>query len=324
MEVDSAFYFGIVGILLFALELFYFRLAANYSIIDKPNERSSHINPVIRGGGIIFALSVLVWSISHQFAWPWLTAGVCTIAIISFLDDVVSLNPTIRSIVQLIAILLLFYQLWPIDWPPYLLLLAVVMCVGTLNAFNFMDGINGITGVYALVTLGSFFYVHFYIVPFTEPSLITVVAISILVFLFFNFRTRAKCFAGDVGSVTIAFILIFLLIQLIVATNNFLWPMLFLVYGIDSIVTIVYRIKRRENIFKPHRTHLYQYLSNELKWPHLIVSIVYGLVQLFINLILFFTLDKNQYTIPILIVLFFVLAYLLIKARVVNHIAKSN
>jgi UDP-GlcNAc:undecaprenyl-phosphate/decaprenyl-phosphate GlcNAc-1-phosphate transferase len=127
-----------------------------------------------------------------------------------------------------------------------------------------------------------------------------------------------------VGSVTIAFILIFLLLQLILATNSFLWPLLFLVYGTDSVITIIFRLKRRENIFKPHRTHLFQYLSNELKWPHLKVSITYGLVQLVFNLVLFEKLGQKKYVLPIVLSLLFMVAYLFIRARVVNDIAKRK
>lgn len=324
MELNQTIYFSFIGLLLFAIELVYFRVAIRFGIVDKPNSRSSHVKPAIRGGGIIFIFAILAWSMSHNFSLHWFVLGACAIAVISFLDDVMSLNPSVRFLIQLLAILLLFYQLWPISWPVYLLLLAVIVCIGTLNAFNFMDGINGITGVYALVTLFSFFYIHTQIVAFTELSFILVVSISILVFLFFNFRKRAQCFAGDVGSVTIAFVLIFLLLQLILATNNFLWPLLFLVYGTDSIVTIIFRIKRRENIFKPHRTHLFQYLSNELAWPHLTVSLTYGIIQLLFNVMLFFTLSRHQYVVPIVSTIIFIVAYLIIRVNIVRHISKSK
>ncbi len=322
MELNQTIYFSLIGLLLFAIELIYFRVAIRFGIVDKPNSRSSHVKPAIRGGGIIFVFAILAWSASNHFSLPWFVLGVCAIAIISFLDDVMSLNPTVRFLIQLLAISLLFYQLWPINWPVYLLVLAIIVCIGTLNAFNFMDGINGITGVYALVALLSFFYIHTQVVAFTELSFIIVVSISVLVFLFFNFRKRAQCFAGDVGSVTIAFVLIFLLLQLILATNNFLWPLLFLVYGTDSIVTIIFRIKRKENIFKPHRTHLFQYLSNELAWPHLTVSLTYGAIQLLFNIVLFFTLSRHQYVVPIISAAIFIISYLLIRIKIVRHISK--
>jgi UDP-GlcNAc:undecaprenyl-phosphate/decaprenyl-phosphate GlcNAc-1-phosphate transferase len=324
MELNQTFYFSIIGLLLVAIELIYFRIAIRFGIVDKPNSRSSHVKPAIRGGGVIFVFAILAWFFSNHFSLPWFVLGACAIAVISFLDDIMSLNPLVRFLIQLLAVLLMFYQVWPISWPIYLLVLAVIVCIGTLNAFNFMDGINGITGVYALVALFSFFYVHTQVVAFTELSFILVVSISVLVFLFFNFRKRAQCFAGDVGSVTIAFLLIFLLLQLILVTNNFLWPLLFLVYGTDSIVTIIFRIKRRENIFKPHRTHLFQYLSNELAWPHLTVSLTYGAVQLIFNVMLFVTLSSHQYVVPVVSAVIFFVAYLIIRIKIVRHISKSK
>jgi UDP-N-acetylmuramyl pentapeptide phosphotransferase/UDP-N-acetylglucosamine-1-phosphate transferase len=322
MELNQSLYFIFVSLLLIAVELIYFRVAIRYGIVDKPNGRSSHVRPAIRGGGVVFVVGVLVWFFQSD-AWPWFVLGALAIAVISFLDDVISLNPLVRFLVHLMALLLLFYQIAPTSWPVYLMVVAVIFCIGTLNAFNFMDGINGITGVYALVSLASLGFIQTYSVPFTDLALVIIVSISILVFLFFNFRNRASCFAGDVGSITIAFVLIFLLLQLIHATHNFLWPLLFLVYGIDSIVTIIYRIKRRENIFKPHRTHLFQYLSNELKWPHRVVSLAYGALQALFNLILFYALPRHEYVLPLAAAVVFVVGYLIIRTLVARRIQKG-
>jgi UDP-N-acetylmuramyl pentapeptide phosphotransferase/UDP-N-acetylglucosamine-1-phosphate transferase len=322
MELNHILPFLLSALLLLAVELVYFRVAMRYGIVDKPNGRSSHVRPAIRGGGVVFVLGVLVWFFQSD-AWPWFVLGALAIAVISFLDDVISLNPLVRFPVHLVAVLLLFYQIAPTSWPVYLIAVAVIFCIGTLNAFNFMDGINGITGVYALVSLASLGFIQIYLVPFTDLSLVIVVSISVLIFLFFNFRNRASCFAGDVGSITIAFVLIFLLLQLIHATHNFLWPLLFLVYGTDSIVTIIYRIRRGENIFKPHRTHLFQYLSNELKWPHRVVAVAYGALQALFNLILFYALPRNEYALPLIAAVVFVVGYLLIRTLIVRQIQKG-
>jgi UDP-GlcNAc:undecaprenyl-phosphate/decaprenyl-phosphate GlcNAc-1-phosphate transferase len=318
------FYFFLMAMLLLAAELIYFRIAIRFGIVDRPNDRSSHVSPAIRGGGIIFMVAVLLWYLESNFSMYWLIGGTLAIAIISFLDDVISLNPLIRFLVQLIAVLMMFHQLGLATWPAYLVVAAVIVCIGALNAFNFMDGINGITGVYALVSLVSFGYVHYFLVPFTDFPLLGVTLISVLIFLFFNFRNRARCFAGDVGSVTIAYVLIFFLLQLIWATQNFLWPLFFLVYGTDSIVTIIYRIKRKENIFKAHRTHLFQYLSNELKWPHLTVSLLYGAVQALLNIILILSLKEQLITLPIAVALIFVIFYLLTRWIVIRRISNKQ
>ncbi|EIY57273.1 hypothetical protein HMPREF1071_03946, partial [Bacteroides salyersiae CL02T12C01] len=99
------------------------------------------------------------------------------------------------------------------------------------------------------------------------------------VFNFFNFRKRAKCFAGDVGSVCIAFVLLFFIGKLVIRTEDFSWIILLAVYGVDSVLTIIHRLMLHENIGLPHRKHLYQIMANELKIPHVVVSSVYMLVQ---------------------------------------------
>ena len=108
--------------------------------------------------------------------------------------------------------------------------------------------------------------------------------IALLLFNFYNTRKKARCFAGVVGSISLAILIVFLLIMRIKETNQFAYIGLLLVYGIDAVYTIVQRLYQRENIFKPHRKHLYQYYSNEKKIPHVWVSIVYAVIQLVISL----------------------------------------
>lgn len=105
-----------------------------------------------------------------------------------------------------------------------------------------------------------------------------------MVFNIFNFRTNAKCFAGDVGAVTIAFVILFLMGQLILKTGDLSYIILLAVYGVDSVFTIIHRLHLRENIFDAHRKHAYQLLANELKWKHTLVSSLYMAVQLVINI----------------------------------------
>lgn len=312
----------ITTVILFLTELLYFKIADRFNIIDKPNERSSHIHHTIRGGGIIFLFGILIWFYLSGWQGPWFVLAITTIAVISFLDDVTSLKVWVRFLFQFGSVILIFYQLWPIAWPVYLLVVAGVVCVGTMNAFNFMDGINGITGVYALVMVCTFGYVNYFIAPFTDDILLPVTGLSLLVFLFFNFRKEARCFAGDVGSVTIALILIFFLLQLIIKTNNFLWALLFLLYGTDSIITIIYRLKRKENIFQAHRTHLFQYLSNEMKVPHLIVASGYGVVQAIINAGIIFCFDNRNYGLAVVIALALVSLYGYVRMKVVSKNSK--
>lgn len=309
--------------LLIAVEMIYFRLADRFNIIDKPNERSSHANHIIRGGGIIFVIAVMLWYFNAQ-QWPWFVLAVVVISVVSFLDDINSMPVNARFFFQFLCLGLLFIQLWPLSWPWYFIFLAVPFCIGTLNAFNFMDGINGITGVYSLTVLLSMAWINRQI-HFTDDVLLILVSISLVVFLFFNFRKKAKCFAGDVGSVSMALVLIFLLLQLIQATNNFLWPLLFLVYGVDSLTTIFFRLRRKENILKAHRTHLYQFLCNEMKIPHLVVAAGYGITQALLNLVVVYTLINAHNDVAILVSLGFVIVYLVVRYRItlrINSLAK--
>jgi len=309
-------------LVLYLFELLYFRIARKLNIIDRPNNRSSHNNPTIRGGGIIFFVAVLIWFVHQDFPWPWFTMGLSGVAIISFMDDLKPRPAFWRFLTHLAAVLLVFYQVPLVDWPWWLIGLALIICIGALSAFNFMDGINGITGVYALVSLGSFAWINSFSINFTDDTLIFVLISSVLVFLFFNFRKRAVCFAGDVGSITIAFVQIFFLLQLIHKTNNFYWVLIFLVFGLDSVITIIYRLTRKENIFKAHRTHLYQYLSNELGVSHLLVSIMYGGVQLGINIILVNSFMSGSMLEIYVLVPLVVLLYMLVRRSVLVKITK--
>ncbi len=312
----------IIGFILLAAELLYFRIALRYAIIDKPNSRSSHTGSIIRGGGVIFFIGLIGWFIVSGFSWPFFIAGAALVAIISFLDDLKPQRSSVRFLAQLVAVSLLFYQASVYDWPVWLVAIAAVVCIGTINAFNFMDGINGMTGVYGLINLGSFLYIHLYVIPFSNQQLIIISCLAVFIFLIFNFRQRAKCFAGDVGSVTLAFLQIFLLLQLIQATGNYYWVIIFLVYGIDSSITILNRLAKKENIFKAHRTHLYQYLSNEFKWPHRIVSVLYGVIQLVLNIVLINFLPGNFFIIPLISASLFVIAYLILRMLMLKSIAQ--
>ena len=184
-----------------------------------------------------------------------------------------------RLLFHFSAMTLMFYQwgLFSLSW--WWIVIALIVCTGIINAYNFMDGINGITGGYSLVILAALAYINKEVVTFVEADFIYTVICSVLVFCFFNFRKRAKCFAGDVGSVSIAFILLFLIGRLIIETEDFSWIVLLSVYGVDSVLTIIHRLMLHENIGIPHRKHLYQIMANELKIPHVIVSLAYMTIQ---------------------------------------------
>ncbi|KQN34082.1 UDP-GlcNAc--UDP-phosphate GlcNAc-1-phosphate transferase [Pedobacter sp. Leaf41] len=286
----------IILVALLALELGYFQIADRFNIIDKPNHRSSHTSVTIRGGGIIFSLAAMISFFCFGFAFPYFMLGLVLISLISFLDDIFTLNNKVRLSIHLIAVLLMFYQwgLFGLAW--YWIPFALIFVIGTINAYNFMDGINGITGGYSLMAVATLYYINEKVISFTSSNLLITIALSLLVFNFFNFRKKAKCFAGDVGSVSIAFIIVFLIGQLIIQTENFNYILLLLFYGLDAVSTIAFRLIRKENIFEAHRSHFYQYLANQLKWNHLIVSGLYMLIQLLINLLLIFLVGNHLWS----------------------------
>lgn len=293
----------VILVLLLLAELIYFRIADRFNIIDKPNARSSHSSIVLRGGGIIFLIGVWVWSAFFGFHYPWMLVAVTLAAGISFVDDVRSLPDSVRLVAQFLAMGLLILQLFlcgrqqgfltdsNLLMTIVFIVLALIVCVGATNIYNFMDGINGITGGYSLAVLVPLMLVNLRMKKesgseFIDSSLLIVVALALLVFCFFNFRPRgkARCFAGDVGSVGIAFILLFAIGMLIVRTQDVTWLTLLLVYGVDGCLTIVHRILLHENLGEAHRKHAYQLMANELKMGHVTVSLIYMALQLAVSL----------------------------------------
>ncbi len=294
---------------LLLLELLYFRIADYFNIIDKPNERSSHSSVVLRGGGIIFLFGVWIWSIlcltpfslGEESIYPWFLIAVTLVAGLSFIDDIHSLPDSIRLVCQFAGMLMIFYQLSignellaAIEWP-YLLLIgivALIVMVGATNIINFMDGINGITGAYAIAVLTPLIIKNEGLnmkngSTFIDDSFLWVVLLSVLVFCIFNFRPRgkAKCFAGDVGSISVGFILLFAIGKLIVATGDVTYLIFLVAYGVDGCLTIIHRIMLHEHLGEAHRKHAFQLMANELKMSHVTVSLFYMILQLVISLL---------------------------------------
>ena len=310
--------YGLIFVILLLLELAYFKIADKFNIIDKPNERSSHSSIVLRGGGIIFLLGAWVWSFAFGFQYPWFLLGLTLVAGVSFIDDIHSLPDSMRLVVQFTAAALAFYQLGMLsgEWfetngmlvGGLLILLALIVYVGATNVINFMDGINGITAGYALAVLLPLLAINcgfkFQDSGFNElqgvyfdQSLAVVTILSVLVFCIFNFRPkgRAKCFAGDVGSIGIAFIMLFLIGKVIIATGDLTYLIFLLVYGVDGVLTICHRIMLHENLGEAHRKHAYQLMANELKIGHVKVSLLYMAMQLVVSLGFIYVCPDNVF-----------------------------
>lgn len=282
----------IIAAILLAAELLYFKIADHFNIIDKPNERSSHTTIVLRGGGIIFTLSMIAWAVmmlvQGKDITPYLPflIGLLLIAGVSFWDDVHSLPDSVRLVAQFTAMALMFWSMGIMHWSMWwFVIIALIVCVGATNIINFMDGINGITAGYAIAVLLPMLLMNRSL-GFIEESYLVVAIIGVLVFCIFNFRPKgkAKCFAGDVGSIGIAFIMLFALGKLIVQTGDLTYLVFLLIYGVDGVLTICHRIMLHENLGQAHRKHAYQLMANELKIGHVKISVLYMTMQLIVSL----------------------------------------
>lgn len=306
--------FVIIFLMLILLELAYFRIADRFNIIDKPNLRSSHSSIVLRGGGIIFLISVWLYAAFFGLTYPWFILGLTLIGLVSFIDDIRSLPDSLRLVVQFAAMFLMFYQFGILnlhDW--WLVIIALIICVGITNAYNFMDGINGITGGYSLAVLLPLIYLNDKL-EFISQSFLYVVGLSVVVFCFFNFRKKAKCFAGDVGSITMAFILLFALGSLILTSGDFSYIVFLAVYGADSVLTICHRIQLHENLGEAHRKHAYQLMANELHISHVKVSLLYMALQLVISFGMIFC-PVNHYVYLGIVIILLAAAYLIFMKK---------
>ncbi len=275
-----------IFLVLFAVELIYFRLAGRLGIIDKPNSRSSHDEVTLRGGGVVFYVAAIAYFLVIGFYYPWTMLGLTVVAAVSFADDIKSLPDSVRLAAQFVGVLLALYEfggIYTFGW--WWLIPALIVGVGVLNAFNFMDGINGLTGGYSLVVLSALLYVNNYVDKFVDNRLLGVMLCASLVFCFFNFRAKATCFAGDVGAVSIAFMIVSLMAKLMMKTQSVGWIAFLAVYGVDVVLTIGHRIMLHENLGQAHRKHMYQIMANELKMPHTDVAWIYMAVQALVCMI---------------------------------------
>ncbi|SDW85196.1 UDP-N-acetylmuramyl pentapeptide phosphotransferase/UDP-N-acetylglucosamine-1-phosphate transferase [Hydrobacter penzbergensis] len=295
----------------FSCEIIYFQIAKKFNIIDKPNQRSSHTLITIRGGGVVFSAMLLIWYLQNQ-DFSYFIIGLMAISLISLWDDVSTLSNNKRIVVHVISVcLLLMDAKLSLKWYAYP---AVFICiVGMINVYNFMDGINGLTALYSLINMVSLYWVNEYQALYIKSSIFLPVIASLIVFSFFNVRKVAKCFAGDVGSVSMAFIVSIFLINLICVTNSLLWGIFLGVYGIDSLFTICCRLLRKENIFQAHRSHFYQFLVNELGWKHVTVSSLYAGIQFLLNIIVVISYWKNLPFLAILGLFVILIIYIIFR-----------
>lgn len=278
--------FLIIGLILFASLQLYRVAARKYNIIDNPSKRSSHTVPVIRGGGIIFYVAVIIFFIVSGFKFPYFFAGLTTIAIVSFIDDIYALSPKLRLPFQFIGVFLLLMEIGLLE-NPYMFLL-IVPAVGFINIYNFMDGINGITVLYTALALSSFLFLNSF-ENIIDNDLLIIPLLACIFFGYYNLRQKAKIFAGDIGSITAAMIVLFLIIFFMTQLFSPVVILMAGVYMVDAGLTILLRLSLKEKIYTPHRHHIYQKFVDLKKWGHIQVSLLYAAIQVVINTIVFFS-----------------------------------
>jgi UDP-N-acetylmuramyl pentapeptide phosphotransferase/UDP-N-acetylglucosamine-1-phosphate transferase len=266
-------------------------IAKKLQLTDVPSARSSHRDITITGAGFIFPIAFfLPLALTGEFIHYRSTiAGLLLISLVSFADDLKSVHPVIRVTVQVIAVSLLLWQTGGLfKMKTWQIVPGFILVVGIINSYNFMDGINGMNALYSLSMMGILAIIRLSGILFLPvPEVFYSLIASLLAFSLFNVRKKALCFSGDIGSISIAYIVSLMIIQVMIATDSAVWILLFGVYGLDSVGTIVLRLIRGEKVWMPHRTHFYQYLVNERKWPHVRVSALYAVIQFVLSIILF-------------------------------------
>lgn len=290
--------YSVIAPLCFILySILYLKAAKYYKIYDHPVGRSSHLKQTITGFGLFVLFGLMIYCISFPFTLKsFFIIGLIMVCTISYIDDLVFVKHFVRLIFQVFALVLLAIEL-PFDYVSAEKLPIIIACVifgiGVLNAFNFMDGINGMLGLNSLVILLSFWWLNNHSVDlegnkieFADPNFIYTMICGVITFMFFNFRGKAKVFAGDVGSIGIAFVIFYLMLSLIFKTGNYAYLLLFAVMGMDAGLTVIYKLILRENIFVPHRDFLFKKLVHVGKEKHLKISAIYASVQAIISIII--------------------------------------
>lgn len=298
--------------------IFYFRIARHLHIVEPTGDPG--LAPIVRGGGVVFVLALASWFALYRLSFPWFVIGAMLVATVSYLHDLKRLHPLPRLAVHFIAFYMIMWQTGMIRAEPWwMATIMFIVAVGAMNAFSFMDGINGMTGMYSLVNLITFYFVNNHLLHFGHTSLIVFMMVAVVVFLYFNFREKARCLAGDVGSVTIGFVQVFLMLQLIADTDSYKWVLMFLVYGIDATFTIIHRLWRKENIFVAHKMHLYQYLAHDLHISPPLIAVVYAFLQLIVNIFLIGSLIQAPIWVSVVLIAGLAVGYVVLRVTIVRR-----
>jgi UDP-N-acetylmuramyl pentapeptide phosphotransferase/UDP-N-acetylglucosamine-1-phosphate transferase len=297
-------------------------IALRKKILDIPNERSSHLIPTPRGGGIAI---VVTWYIGISFLffsnyldrelYFALLAGII-LAGVSLLDDIITLKPLLRMIFQVLTAIIAFYFLGGLK-PVFLfnevsipsVILYPVVIIGIvwfINLYNFLDGIDGYASIEAITICAAFLLI-------TGNVINALLIASVLGFLIWNWP-RAKIFMGDVGSTQLGFIIIVLGIYFHNQEKLSIiwWLVLTSPFWFDATLTLFRRWRNKEKLSQAHRKHIYQRLVQS-GYSHLKVDIYLILINILLIIMVYFCHEYQYLQIPALLfsvgLLYFILRF---------------
>lgn len=270
-------------------------------LLDVPNERSSHTELTPRGGGVGILAAFIAAGLTLRIPTMFIFAAVF-VSIVSFYGDYIRVSVRFRLAIQLVAAMLFLFPLLPrlsdyfaqfsYSFSPFIffliLSLILLFIIGTANFYNFMDGINGIASLCGIIAFGLLGVYTLYLAPAgtyptAMPRLSICIALACLGYLPFN-MPRARVFMGDVGSVLLGFVFAALVVTLarnyheMICFAGLIFP-----FYADELTTMVIRLRNHENLFRPHRRHLYQLLANEAGIAHWKITLMYAASQLVVG-----------------------------------------
>lgn len=296
--------FFILALVIIACIHLYIRVARQFSWKVLSQTRDHSGKRVVSGAGFIFPLSIfLIFLISETVVFEFWMIGLLCLSFLSWLDDFNNLPAISRLVIHVFCIASWFLEAPGFEASWFWMAIVLFLGTGWINAFNFLDGINGMLVLTSLISLGTFYFVG-------ETTSLSILIISqmitVLILAFFNLRKKAIAFAGDVGSITMGFFLGYLMWHLIRTTGNWEYILFFIIFLIDAGMTMLIRLIKKENIFKPHEQHLYQIIGKCHPGSVLMISSMYALSQLIINIILIALMKLEMISLPVILSIIFV------------------
>ena len=283
--------FWISSLIILVCEIAYYKIATMLRIGSPVTPRSLHKVFTATGGGITTIVALICyyicWGYTQSTDNTVMLIGGLTLAIVSYCDDLRNLSPLLRLMLHVAVVAGVFHNMMLNGHIDYFVMI-LIFGVGIINAFNFMDGINGMLALYGCVVLSTLIYaINMFMPESSMLPLLALLLVSLLAFAIFNLRIRALLFCGDVGAITIGFFVAVALTLVIFSTSHISMLVFVAVFLVDTFFTIIQRLFAGEHILEPHRHHLYQVLTFKRSVPHLYVSAAYAAIQAAINVIWF-------------------------------------